>query len=169
MAETCHQVLKDVGVNPDRMVLKWASAAEGPRFVELVTQYVASIKEMGPLGEGEGESSPKEIAERLEAAVKAAEVAKVRTSYGNVAKNLHKSGDYSPETIREVVEKKILPSFRKERINQGVIITLGDGPLSMDDLVQNTGGSQEEIESVLATLAKKGVVKEEASGWALAG
>jgi len=56
IAETCRQALEDAGVNPDRMALEWASAAEAPRFVELITRYVSDIKSMGPLGSAEGEN-----------------------------------------------------------------------------------------------------------------
>ncbi len=168
MAETCHQVLKDVGVNPERMALKWASAAEGPRFVELVTGYVASIKAMGPLGEGEGEADRQTIMKRLEAAVKTAANTKVRTAMGNVAKALHKSGDYSGENIEQLVKQKILPAFRKERITQGVLLGLEAGPLDSEGLGRMTGASAEEVDGILGALAKKGSVKGDSSGWSLA-
>ncbi len=168
MAETCKQVLKDVGVSPDRMSLEWASAAEGPRFVELITSYVNNIKSLGPLGKGPEEAG-KIVKRRLAASVKAASVPKVRTAFGNLAKRLHKSSDYSPEAISKGVSEKVLPAFRKERILNEVKLCLADeGPLGLDRLAELTGADPEELEKIISPLVKKGILKEEGSGWALA-
>ncbi len=50
----CRKLLEYVGVNPDRLRLEWVSAAEGTRFVEVVDNFSRQLKELGPLGEGEG-------------------------------------------------------------------------------------------------------------------
>jgi F420-non-reducing hydrogenase iron-sulfur subunit len=38
-----------MGINPDRVKLVWASAAEGVRFAEEVEIFVDEIKALGPL------------------------------------------------------------------------------------------------------------------------
>ena len=114
MAETTRQVLRMAGVNPSRFSLEWASAAEGPQFVQLITGCVKEIRELGPLGEGTDEAGAAEVARRLDAAVKAASATKIRTAYGTLARSLHKSGDYSPEAIAEGVGKKLVPAFEKQ-------------------------------------------------------
>jgi len=40
--------LEYVGVEPGRIHFSWVSAAEGPRFAELIRQVTASVKELGP-------------------------------------------------------------------------------------------------------------------------
>ena len=45
------KVLAEVGINPDRFGLQWASAAEAPRFVKLITDFTMKTKELGPIGE----------------------------------------------------------------------------------------------------------------------
>ncbi len=37
-----------MGLNPERFTIEWVSAAEAPRFAQLVTQFVEKIKEIGP-------------------------------------------------------------------------------------------------------------------------
>ena len=113
MAEGTRQVLKMCGVNPERFSLEWASAAEGPRFVQIITDFCNKVKEMGPLGSGEGEPGIDEVQKKLAAAVKAAQNTKVRTAFGTLARSLHKSGDYSDTSIMEGVEKKLVPAFAK--------------------------------------------------------
>ena len=50
----CKKLLKQIGLNPDRLRLEWVSASEGNRYAEIVTEFTHQLKEMGPLGTGEG-------------------------------------------------------------------------------------------------------------------
>ncbi len=43
------RVLKQFGVEPDRVRLVWASAAEGVRFAKEVGNYVETVRALGPL------------------------------------------------------------------------------------------------------------------------
>ncbi len=167
MAEVARQALADAGVNPQRMSLEWASAAEGPRFVELITSYVNKIKGLGALGQGENEPEADVIARRLSAAVKAAGARKPRTAFGTLAKKMAKSGDYSPEAVSEAVRTKVMPGLRAERIAEEILICLADGAKSAADLAAMTGADDAEVEKALTALAKKKAVREEGAGWAL--
>jgi F420-non-reducing hydrogenase iron-sulfur subunit len=42
------KLLEFSGIDPERLVLKWVSSAEGPRFAQVVTDFVEKIKELGP-------------------------------------------------------------------------------------------------------------------------
>jgi len=44
-------LLSYVGINPDRLRLAWVSAAEAPRFVQVTTEFVDEIRELGPLSQ----------------------------------------------------------------------------------------------------------------------
>jgi F420-non-reducing hydrogenase iron-sulfur subunit len=50
------QLLEFSGVDPERLVLKWVSSAEGPRFAQVVTDFVEKIRALGPspLGRASG-------------------------------------------------------------------------------------------------------------------
>lgn len=169
MAEAVRQALADAGVNPDRFGLDWASAAEAPRFVELVTGFVSRVKGLGPLGGAEGEPPKDVLVRRLAAAVKAADDRRVRTAIGTLARSFHKEGDYAPDRIREAVAQKVAPAFRQERVTQEIWLALsGEGPANVKHLVQKTGAAAEEIEKGLAALAKLGRVKEKGAKWTAA-
>ena len=51
------KLLEYIGVNPDRLRLEWVSASEGIRYAEIVTDFTDRLKELGPLGTGEGYGS----------------------------------------------------------------------------------------------------------------
>ena len=42
------EMLRMLGLEADRVRLEWVSAAEGPRWAELIDEFVARITELGP-------------------------------------------------------------------------------------------------------------------------
>ena len=42
------QLLEFSGIEPERLLLKWVSSAEGPRFAQVVTEFVEKIRSLGP-------------------------------------------------------------------------------------------------------------------------
>jgi F420-non-reducing hydrogenase iron-sulfur subunit len=42
------KVLRDFGLEPERLRLEWISASEGERFAQVVREMVADVKKMGP-------------------------------------------------------------------------------------------------------------------------
>ena len=101
------KVLTVVGIEPERFDLQWASAAEGPRFVKLITDFTGKIKKLGPLGEAEG-LSPEEALARAEKALAMVSDRKLRMGFGNVTKTLRKEvPDLSDETITQVIDEKL--------------------------------------------------------------
>ena len=48
------KVLEHVGLSPDRLRIEFMSGADAGIFVESVNDFVKKIKELGPLGNGEG-------------------------------------------------------------------------------------------------------------------
>jgi len=43
-----HQVLGQLGLDPERVWLRWISASEGQYFADTVTEMVTAIRELGP-------------------------------------------------------------------------------------------------------------------------
>jgi len=103
-------VLKGIGVNPDRFSLQWASAAEAPRFVKLITEFTGKIKELGPLGQAEG-IEPDEMKVRLDKALAAVNSRKVRMVFGMTTKSIRKEGIFTSEYINGVIEEKMTKSI----------------------------------------------------------
>jgi hypothetical protein len=99
-------VLKDIGINTERFSLQWASAAEAPRFVKLITEFTDKIKELGPLGQAEG-IEPDEMKARLDKALAAVNSRKVRMVFGNTTKSIRKEGIFTQEYITGIIEEKL--------------------------------------------------------------
>jgi F420-non-reducing hydrogenase iron-sulfur subunit len=54
MMHLVRKVLELIGVNPDRLRLEWISASEGMRYAEVMNDFGKKLKELGPIGAGEG-------------------------------------------------------------------------------------------------------------------
>jgi hypothetical protein len=106
------KVLQEVGIRKERYDLEWASAAEAPRFVELITRFTEQMKELGPLGQAEG-LNPEEVKERLQKALDVVSSQKVRISFGNAAKAVRKDAVWTRDHIDEVISTKMAKSLDK--------------------------------------------------------
>ncbi len=106
------KILEDVGIRKERYDLEWASAAEAPRFVKLITDFTERMRELGPLGEAEG-LSQEEIKDRLEKALAVVSDQKVRVSFGNASKAVRKDAIWTPEHIDEIVTTKMAKTLEK--------------------------------------------------------
>ena len=106
MNSLVHKVLTGIGVKEERFALQWASAAEAPRFVKLITEFTGKIKELGPLGEAEG-IEPEEMKKRLDTALGAVSDRKVRMFFGTATKSIRKEGIFTQEYISSVIDEKL--------------------------------------------------------------
>jgi hypothetical protein len=106
MSALVSNVLEGIGVNPERFSLQWASAAEAPRFVKLITEFTDKIKNLGPLGKAEG-IEPDEMKARLDKALAAVSSRKVRMVFGMTTKSIRKEGVFTPEYINAVIGEKL--------------------------------------------------------------
>jgi len=44
------KLLPQLGIEPERLRLEWISATEGQRFAQVVTEFVAQLRALGPIG-----------------------------------------------------------------------------------------------------------------------
>jgi F420-non-reducing hydrogenase iron-sulfur subunit len=54
MVLLCKKIMEYIGLNPERLRLEFMSGGEGNLFVEVIDDFTRQIKELGPLGKGEG-------------------------------------------------------------------------------------------------------------------
>jgi F420-non-reducing hydrogenase iron-sulfur subunit len=45
-----HNILEYMGIERERLLVDWVSAAEGARFAEMATTFAAQVRELGPWG-----------------------------------------------------------------------------------------------------------------------
>lgn len=104
------KVLQEVGIREERYTLQWASAAEAPHFVQLITRFTQQVKELGPIGQAEG-LSPEELKTRIDKALAAVSDQKVRIAFGNATKAVRKDAIWTNEHIGQIVNEKMEKSL----------------------------------------------------------
>ena len=110
MLALVRKVLVQIGIKPERFSLQWASAAEAPRFVRLITDFTQQIKELGPLGEAEG-IGPDELKQRLAQGLAAVSNRKLRMSFGTATKSIRKEANFTQNFIDSVIDDKLTKAF----------------------------------------------------------
>jgi len=65
----CRKIMEHIGLNPERLRLEFMSGADGNLLAEVTNDFTSKVKELGPLGKGEGIDG-NELKFKLEAADK---------------------------------------------------------------------------------------------------
>ena len=61
MVLLCRKIMEHLGLNPERLYIKFMSAGDGIPFAQTMSEFSSKVKKLGPLGEGEGETIGKEM------------------------------------------------------------------------------------------------------------
>lgn len=112
-ARATAKILRQAGINPERFVLDWASAAEAPLYVKLITKFIQKIKTLGHLGLNEGKTR-EEIEINLAAARAAVESVRLRTRIAKTVQDMRKINDYSPSAVESKIAEKLDAAIIRE-------------------------------------------------------
>lgn len=136
-AHFCRNILKAVGVHQDRLALDWASAAEAPLYVSLITDFTKHIKELGPLGKAE-RVSDEDLSSKLSVAKSVIESVKVRTRFAKLTQDLREANDYSDQVIEsKMAENLDMAILREIEKQEKLLANAGVGPQPIGGSIDN--------------------------------
>ena len=116
-AHVTRKVMEVAGLKPERLALNWASAAEAPLFVDLITRFTNEVKELGPLGEAEG-IAIEALNLKLLSASAAVKSVKLRTRFARLAHDLRDGNNHTPEVIEAKMAEKVNEAIVREIAKQ---------------------------------------------------
>jgi coenzyme F420-reducing hydrogenase delta subunit len=160
-------LLEAAGVNPRRVSLEWASAAEAPQFVEHVTRFTRSVTALGPLGSSENLAQP-DLGLKLAAARDAARGRKLRLSFGQLAKKLRQENVLKAEAIEARIRQELSELVKGEVAQAEMLLRLAAGPATAAELAAKVGIEAAAAEERLNALAKRGKLLQEGTAYKLA-
>ena len=99
------EILSRLGIDNRRFLIDWASAAEGPNFVKIITAFTKQVADLGPLGAAENLPAD-DLKAKLALAAAEARDRKLRTGLINASREMMKSRDFSREAIACLVRDK---------------------------------------------------------------
>jgi F420-non-reducing hydrogenase iron-sulfur subunit len=103
MTRLAKKLLEHVGINPDRLRIEWVSAGEGIRYADIMTDFAAQIKKLGPLGSSEG-TDRNELKTKLKEVNKLVPYIKLEKKE-KLASHLPDEADYQNLFTKEEVEE----------------------------------------------------------------
>ncbi|TDA67013.1 MAG: hydrogenase iron-sulfur subunit [Clostridia bacterium] len=157
MALLCRKIMGHIGLNAERLRIEWVSAGEGIQFADIMNDFAMRLKELGPLGKGEGIDKNK-LQLKLKAVTKLIPYIRVvqneilRIHFDTVEKyNEFYSSKELDRLFRELIIDKVV-------ISQ-IMLLLQQGPLSTGQISKILDLTPSEISIHLNNLARQGLVK----------
>lgn len=141
-------ILNKIGVNAGRIAVEWVSAAEAPRFVQLITAFSRSIHELGPLAEDQAQHS---LRNKLEAAKLTLEGPKFRMAFAKQAREAGKAKKYGEFPS----EDKLLASLNEEMTIFETLVYLREKERDVNELSELMSLAPEQVMKNLETLKKR--------------
>jgi len=157
MMHLCRKLLELIGVNPERLRLEWVSASEGIRFAEVMTDFTKKLKELGPLGTGEGIDGnglkfKLEAAKNLLPYIKLVERERLRVRFETEEEyNEFFASDEVNRLFHELIVDKLA-------ISQ-IMVLLRERPLSTGEISKILGLNPSEATRHLNSSARQGLVR----------
>ncbi len=150
------KILKQIGINPERLRLEWVSSAEGIRFAEVVNDFVKKVKELGPIGKGEGVDGnglkfKLEALRNLVPYIKLVERERLRVP-GNTEKAYREF--FESDEVNQLFQELIVDPL----ILSEIILLLKERPLSIGELSSLLGLDSSASSRYLHRASKQGLI-----------
>jgi DNA-binding IscR family transcriptional regulator len=142
-------ILQYIGIDTERFTYKWVSAAEGIRFVQVITEFDGKISDLGPFGEKEGLDSLA-VRHKLRAALKTVEGRTFRMAFARQAKQMKDEGTFGQFPSKE----KLLEMFQKEMNLYQTMLYLEEKERSAEELTDLLGIPEDQVMAFVEKLKK---------------
>jgi F420-non-reducing hydrogenase iron-sulfur subunit len=151
------KILEHLGINPERLRMAFMSGAEANVFVESVNDFVKKIKELGPLGQGEG-IDEKGLKRRLGAVTELIPYIRL------VERERLRAPVMSEEAYYKFFEsselKRLFDETIVEKLDIGQILSLlREGPQTTREIASGLGLTPSEVSKHLSTSSRHRLVR----------
>jgi F420-non-reducing hydrogenase iron-sulfur subunit len=153
------KLLEYIGVNKKRLVFRQCSSGEASVFVELVSEFDAKIKELGPIGDGGDSLKAPEIFEKLKIAEEVLSGEKIRWVIGKRTPFLESGNIYGEIFTKHEFNRAIDMIIVEETEVQEIIARLKKGARSVKDLAKDLAIPSERVFRYVTALVRKEMIQ----------
>jgi len=153
----CKKIMEHIGLNPERLRIEFMTGADGQLLAEVTNDFTKEVKELGPLGKGEGidenELKLKLIAVRkLVPYMKLVERERLRVSF--------KSEELYHKFFNSIEFNKLFNELivNKLAISQ-IMLHLRERPLSTAEISEKLGLNPSEVSRHMKSSSRQGFVR----------
>jgi len=156
MVQLCKKLLGHMGLNPERLRIEQMSAGEGIRFAEFMNDFSRKIRELGPLGKGEGIDADGlkfklDAATRLVPYIRLVERERLRVRCGSAE-------EYAEFFVSDEVNKLFQELIADKLAISQIMLLLHEGPLSTGEISEILGLKPSEVSRHLNSSSRHGLV-----------
>jgi len=157
MVQMCKKLMKYSGINPERLRIEELSAGEGIRFAEMMHDFSRKVRELGPLGKGEGIDeiglkSKLEAASRLVPYIRLVERERLRARFRTAEEY---EAFFNTDEVDKLFHELIADKLTISRI----MALLREKPRSTGEISEILGISPSEVSRHLGISAKQGLAR----------
>ena len=153
----CKKIMGHIGLNPERLSIKFMSGADGQLLAEVTDEFSKKVKDLGPIGKGEGIDED-ELKLKLTAARKLVpylrlaerERLRVPVKTKEAYKEFFESGE-TDRLFNEIFSDK----FAESRI----MLLLKEKPLSTSDISETLGLNPSDVSRHMISSSRHGMVR----------
>lgn len=149
--------LQQIGIFPERLFNDWVSSEEDEKLAAFITQFTEKLKELGPLGEGEG-LDPDELKLRLTALREVLNDERLRWLIGKELELADKENVFgekiTEEEFNQIINESFLAEFKRKRI----LLSLKEEPLSVEVISERLNLPANEVLRDVVVLNRQGSV-----------
>jgi coenzyme F420-reducing hydrogenase delta subunit len=157
MVHLCRKIMEHLGLNSERLRIEFMTSGEGILFTEIINDFGKKVKELGPLGTGEG-IDEKGLQFKLDAVtalvpyIKLVEREKLRALVkSEEAYNTFYTSDDMNRLFRELIGDKLATSQ--------IMLLLREKPLSTGEISEILSLNPSEVSRHLSNSSKQGLVR----------
>ncbi len=147
------QILEHMGIEPERVTIKFMNSSDGQKFVEYVNKFTETIRRLGPLGEKRGKNLDKkfEAAQRIVPYVRLVERERLRT-------DLKTEEDHIKYFQREDTKRLIRELIVDRLIMSEIVGLLREKILSTNQIADEVGLGSSEVAKYVNYLSRQGLI-----------
>jgi F420-non-reducing hydrogenase iron-sulfur subunit len=150
------RILAIAGINPERLVMRMMSSAEGNKFAEYATWFQQAVGELGPLGKSEG-IAPDDLKLKLQACLKALGGRKLRWVMGKIVEFTEDGNLYGERFTEHEIGRLFDEIAMDEYYLREILERLETGPKSVKQLSSVMGVPSRVIVRQMADLRRMGL------------
>ena len=153
----CKKLMEHIGLNPERLRIAFMSSGDGILLADAINEFTNNIKELGPLGKGEGEDQngltvKLEAVKKLVPYIKLVERERLRVpSKSEEAYNQFFTSDEFNGLFNDLILNKLA-------ISQ-IMLLLGERPLSTGEISEILGLEPSEVSRHMNSSSRQGLVR----------
>ena len=154
----CKKIMQHLGLNPKRLRIAFMSGAEGNRLAEVTDEFVGTIRNLGPIINGEEGMDAQALAFKLAAARKLVPFLKL------VERERLRVPEKTEEAYRDFFNSdkvnKLIEDMLADRLAVSqIMLLLKENPLSTSDISKQLGLNPSDVSRHMNSTSRHGLVR----------